>query len=384
MRSRLSPFLTLLALVAFTAGCTAAGGSTSSSPEVGAAQLAIAQGNFDSAVTSLDAALAANPQDVDALVLLADVRRQQAEAAADPALKLEALQAALDAVRRAQEVAPEDEEVRNAALNLWATSVNAGNDLIRDPDADNVVAAELFEIGTMASPDSVQGYYGMGLARLRGADAANAVDPLRRAAELSPNDPGPAIYYGRALLFSDQAADAVTVLEAASAQFPDDEDIETTLLNAYARSGQTDRAIERYEQSIQALPTDPVVRYNYGALLLQAERFDDAIEQLERATELDGTNVDAFYNLGAAYQNKAAALNEQANTTEDDAESARLTGERDENLEAALPYLQRAREISAGTDNEADACSALFRVYTQLGRISEAEVVSECAGISMN
>ena len=383
MRPRLSPLLAALVAVAFTAGCSGAG-STSSSPEIGAAQLAVAQGNYDAAIASLDTALDADPMNVDALVLRADVRRQQAEAAMDPAAKLEALRDGVETVERAMEVAPEDQEVRNAALNLWATSVNAGNDLIRDPSADANVAADLFEVGTMAVPDSVQGYYGLGLARLRAADAAAAVDPLRRAVELSPDDPGPTLYYGRALLFSDQATEAVDVLETASARFPDDQDLETTLLNAYARSGQTDRAITRYETSIGRLPTDPVVRYNYGALLLQAQRYDEAIEQLERATELDATNADAFYNLGAAYQNKAASLNEQANTTEDNAASAQLVAQRDENLDAALPYLQRAREISVGTEGEADACEALFRVYTQLGRISDAEGVAECAGISMN
>ena len=383
MRPRLSPLPVALALVVALAGCSAAG-SSASSPEIGAAQLAIAQGNFDEAAAQLDAALAADPDNVDALVLRADVRRQQAEAATDPAARLDAYRDGLETVRRAQAVAPENQEVQNAALNLWASSVNAGNDLIRDPDADSNAAADLFEVGTQAVPDSVQGYYGLGLARLRAADAAAAVDPLRRAVELSPNDPGPTVYYGRALLFSDQATEAVDVLEAASAQYPDDEDIETTLLNAYARSGQTDRAIERYEQSIVTKPTDPVVRYNYGALLLQAQRFDEAIEQLEQATELDAQNADAFYNLGAAYQNKAASLNEQANTAEDNAESADLVAQRDENLEAALPYLQRAREISAGTTEETDACEALFRVYTQLGRIDDATAVSECAGMSMN
>ena len=383
MRPRLSLLPAVLALVVALAGCSAAG--SASSPEVGAAQLAVAQGNYDAAITQLDAALEADPANVDALVLRADVRRQQAEAATDAAARLAAYRDAVETLRRAEAAAPGNQEVQNTALNLWASSVNAGNDLIRDPDADSNEAADLFEVGTQAVPDSVQGYYGLGLARLRAADAAAAVDPLRRAVELSPDDPGPTVYYGRALLFSDQAAEAVTVLEEAGARFPDDEDIETTLLNAYAESGQTDRAIERYERSIVSKPADPVVRYNYGALLLQAQRFDEAIEQLEEATRLDAQNADAFYNLGAAYQNKAAALNEQANTAEDNRASAALVAQRDENLEAALPYLQRAREISSGDPaEEADACEALFRVYTQLGRIADAEGVAECAGISMN
>ena len=382
MRSRLSPLVVALALVAFTAGCSGAG--SASSPEMGAAQLALAQGNYDAALASVETELQANPMSLDALLLKTDILRQQIEATADPAVKLAASRDMLATVERAEEVAPANGDVQNARINTWATAVNAGNELIRDQASDPDVAADLFEVGTMAAPDSAQGYYGLGLARLRAADAAAAVDPLRRASELLPDDPGPTSYYARALLFSDQAAEAVDILEAASTRFPDDEEIETTLLNAYARSGQTDRAIERYERSIETLPSDPVVRYNYGALLLQAQRYDEAIEQLERATELNPQNADAFYNLGAAYQNKAASLNDQANQTQDNAESARLVAQRDENLEAAVPFLMQAREISAGTDDEPDACTALFRVYTQLGRVSDAEAVAECAGISMN
>ena len=351
---------------------------------VGAAIHARDEGRYDAALATLVVALEDDPTNADALVLRADVLCRQAEVTAAPESRLGLLRDALAAVDAARAVAPEGEWVRNGALNVWATAVNLGNGVIRDPDEDPKVAAELFALGVDANPDALQGHFGLGLAHLRSGDAAAAVDPLRRAVEIDPGDPGPAAYYGRALLFSDQATEAVHYLEAASARFPDDDEIETTLLNAYDRSGQTDRAVERYESAVQTKPTDPVVRYNYGALLLQAQRYDEAIEQLEEATELDAANADAFYNLGAAYQNKAASLNDQANQAEDGAESARLAMDHDENLEAALPSLQRAREIWTGTSREADACAALFRVYTQLGRVDDAEAVSGCAGIEVN
>ncbi len=176
----------------------------------------------------------------------------------------------------------------------------------------------------------------------------------------------------------------MTYLEGAQTRFPDDEDIQTMLLNAYTLSGQTDQAIARYERVVEQQPTNPTFRYNYGALLLQAERYDEAIEQLTEATRLAPDNSDAFYNLGASYQNRAAALNEQANATEDTDEANSLIDQRDMNLESSLGPLMQARTLSTGTPDEPGVCDALFRVYTQLGRVDDAEEVSECAGISMD
>ena len=50
----------------------------------------------------------------------------------------------------------------------------------------------------------------------------------------------------------------------------------------------------------------------------------------------------------------------------------------------SLDPLLQARTLAAGTPDEAGVCDALFRVYTQLGRVDDAEGVAECAGISMN
>jgi hypothetical protein len=101
------------------------------------------------------------------------------------------------------------------------------------------------------------------------------------------------------------------------------------------------------------------------------------------AVELDATNPDAQYNMGAALQNKAASLAAEANATEDNAAANALIEERDSLLERALSYLEASRSLAAEGD-ERNACEALFRVYTQLNRVDDANTVAECAGMSMN
>ncbi|WP_412063458.1 tetratricopeptide repeat protein [Rubrivirga sp. IMCC45206] len=375
-----SRFLTL-ALTLVVALLVGGADGCSSDPNVEGAKLDLRNGDYEQALQNLDTALETNPDNTEALLLRVEVLRQQYENTPGTQPKAAFLAANYDAMveslMRAERLAPDDPAVDQAKLALWALAVNAGNDVIRNPDADVADAINYFEQSTTLMPDSTQGYLGLGLAYLREGESTQALAPFQRGTEINDADPVLAYYYGRTLVLADRATDAVAYLEDAQTRFPADEDIQTMLLNAYTLSGQNDRAIERYEDAIQRQPDNPAFRYNYGALLLQSERYDDAIVQLQRATELDPTNSDAFYNLGAAYQNLAAALNERANATEDVDEANDLIDQRNVNLETSLGPLMQAKTLSTGTADEAG-------VYTQLGRVDDAEGVAECAGISMD
>ena len=382
MRPRLSPLPIALLLAALVGtGCTAASG-------LGDARSNLNNGEYDLALSKANEALATDPDNVDALVLKTEVYSRQYDALSGDAEKQAYLAQNFDdmvaAVRRIEALAPDGAEVRNARLNTWALAVNASNDIVRNEAMDASTAVSYLETANELVPDSTQGYLSLGLAYLRAGEAAQAVTPLERAVAIDADDSVLAYYYGRALLLADRPSEAVTVLEAAQTRFPDDTDIETMLLNAYTRSGNPGRATERYAAAVLSKPDDPTIRYNYGALLLQAGDFDGAVEQLQEATRLAPDNADAFYNLGAAYQNKAAQLNTQANDTEDTATANALVQQRNQNLELALPPLVQARTLATNTPDEQSFCEALFRVYTQLNRIDEATEVSECAGMSMN
>ena len=378
MRSRTLTFLVPLLVVAL-AGCAAG------DPAVSGAQQQLNDGEYDLALTSVEAALATDPDNVDLLLLKSEALRLKMESGGDEAdidaRDFSELVATLD---RLQRLAPDNARVRDARLAAWALAVNTGNSIIRDTDAEAQTALPFLTAATELQPDSTQGYLSLGLAYFRTGEAALAVPPLERAAQLNPDDPVLAYYQGRALVLADRGTEAVTVLEAAQTRFPGNEDIQTMLLNAYTSTGQREQALERYASAARSQPDNAVIRYNYGALLLQDGQFDEAIVELRAATELQPDNADAFYNLGAAFQNKAAELNTRGNETDDVAAADALFAERDENLELALGPLVQARQLATASNDEQGFCEALFRVYTQLNRIDDAEGVAECAGMSMN
>ena len=384
MRSRLLSLSVALVVALLTGGAD----GCSSDPNVEGAKLALNTGDYDRALELLDSSLETNPDNVSALVLKLETYRKQYEATAGAGPKRAYLDAhfadMLATVRHAQAVAPDDADVAQTTIATWAIAINTGNEIVRDADADVTAAVPYLQAAMDLVPDSSQGYLSLGIAYLRDANATEALAPLQQGTERFPEDPTLAYYYGRALLLADRASDAITFLEAAQARFPDDQDVQTMLLNAYTSGGQTDQALERYASAVVSQPDNPTIRYNYGALLLGAHRYEEAIEQLTAATELAPDNADAFYNLGAAYQNRAAALNEQGNNTEDSNAANALYEQKNQNLEMALVPLAEARRLASGTPDEAGVCDALFRVYTQLNRLDEAEEVSTCAGQSMN
>ncbi len=376
----------LLALVAAVLVLAGADGC-SSDPNVEGARLYVNQQNYTAALERLDAALATNPDNADALALKAEVLRMQAEGTRDAAARRPMVEQMVATLERAESVEPGNAEVAQTRLVAWAHEMNTGGTTLRAAGQDAAqlaTAVSAFENAVLLQPDSAGGHYNLGLALLVSGNSEAAVAPLQRVVDMGASDADAYVYLSRALLANQRGAEAVTLLERAQTTYPDDAAIRAELLNAYAATNQPDRALGAYEGAVAATPDDPLIRYNYGSMLLQAGRLDEAVTQLRRAVELDAANANAQYNLGAAYQNQAAAFNERINAA-DGAEQQRLQGERNALLQQSLaPFVEARRLTAAEGASVTEVCDALFRVYTALERLDEAREAGACAGQDMN
>lgn len=274
----------------------------------------------------------------------------------------------------------------------------AGDDALQAEHFQN--SARHFQATAIVFPDSSGSYVNWAYALLGAGDSDAAIEPLKLALEKGGPDPELYSFLARIYLTSDRAEEAVPLLEEASGHFPNNAELQNYLLNAYSETGQDDRALETYGNAVANNPENPIYRYNYGSLLLQAERFDEAIEELREATTLEEGYVDAYYNLGAAYINKANAIQQQINTMDDDMRERRdelsdeeesgimadidvLIAERRGLYEEAIIPLEAAKEyaeMEEGRSVEA-ICAALFQAYAQTGQEDKAELVQECAGM---
>ncbi len=404
-RSPLLLVLTGVFVALLASGCAAG------NPNISAAEDALEDQNYEQALASVDQALQADSANADAYMLRARILSDQANNVEDPARRAELIQQMVDAYDQAISIDPDlRSEVQNRLFLTYQQEMRQGVEAFQRANQNQDTeafseAADYFASAAAVEPDTMSdAALNQAYALINAQRASEAIGPLEDVienVESQPDSVASERYVLLAQLYAQegQNEEAVTLLEQAREQLPENADVEAELLNAYARSGDTERAMTYYEQAIEREPQNETYRYNYGSMLLNADRYDEAIEQLERAVELDPSYANAQYNLGAAYVNKAAdqataireidaELTEGRDQMSDQDIQARETEMQDlsedvrELFRQAIPPLERAREMSDGSDTkETSICEVLFRAYVQTGQQDKAQEAAECAGI---
>lgn len=368
------------------------------------------RGNTEEALSVANEMLEEEPDNHRVWDLLARIHSSQASAGPTDEYLMH-VEAMLEAYGKVIELRPQEEsDIGNRITLFYMQTFNQGIEEFNNARAvldDNELQAEHyrnsakhFQASSMALPDSVGAYVNWAYALLGAADELGSIEPMTKALEYG--GPDEVIYdlLARVYLTNSMEADALPLLEEAVEAYPANADLQNYLLNAYATTGQNDRALEQYAGAVADNPSNAIYRYNYGSLLLQAERFDEAIEQLQEAVNLDEAYVDAYYNLGAAFINKANAVQQEISALDDDARARRdeISEEEEQGIMARIDELAAIRrslyETSIGPLESAkryaemedgrsvqEICAALFQAYAQTGQEDKATALSECAGM---
>ena len=372
-------------------------------PNISAAEDALEDGNYDQAISSAETALATDSSNTEAYVLLSQAYINQV----DSTTSLEERQRLFRQAREAQEKAVEfdpslREDVQNRRSREYLLQMQSGIDAfnIARESGDTTAyrtAASFFGGAATMEPDSAEAHLNEAFARLNTGQRPEAIGPLETYISKADSvGETPYTILGQLYLTDNRTQDAISLLRDATQQYPDNSELQALLLNSFNRTEDKDQAMAAYQEQIDRNPNNAQFRYNYGSLLLSAERYDEAIEQLQRAADLDSDNTRVYYNLGAAYINKAAAIDDSISTIEDEASEAdrditdseqatldTLVSERTEMFESAIPPLEKAYQMTAtGDEYRQDICRALFQVYVNTGEEDKAKQVESCAGMS--
>ena len=393
--------LPLCALV--LAGFVLGGAGCSGDPNVEGAKLDLRNRDYPKALTNVNAALAKNPTNAEALELKGDILTQQALAATDGAEVGRLAGEAATAYRAAASADPARQAAANRGVQslygqVYTKAVQAFNRGQTDAAAF-AEAAGFFEAAGTIAPDSAAPYVYRGYSLLRSNREADAIEPLRMGIDKGFDEAQAYLTLAQLYTNASRPNDAITVLESAATKYPNEADLQRQLLQAYTATGQTDRAMTSYQERIAAEPANPTYRFNYGTLLLQAKRYDDAIQQLTEATRLQPDYANGFYNLGAAYINQAVDVNAQIQTKEDElraqraslsaaqrtereAEIQRLVTQRTALFRQASTPLRQAHDLQAASGTpQQEVCRALFQSLVQTQQMQAAQQYSACAGM---
>jgi tetratricopeptide (TPR) repeat protein len=157
------------------------------------------------------------------------------------------------------------------------------------------VAAAEFQAIAQAQPEWPGGHKMLGMTYLRMKKGREAVESLKKAYELSPEDPSVQIYLGEAYMATGRYGDAAAFLSKVNTSSLDAKQqgyLARLRATALTKSGQTDRALAEYAKAVRANPNDADLQFQYGTTAYNAGDTNTAVSALAKAVQLDAGDVD--------------------------------------------------------------------------------------------
>ncbi|MEM6792380.1 MAG: tetratricopeptide repeat protein [Acidobacteriota bacterium] len=154
-------------------------------------------------------------------------------------------------------------------------------------------AAEFQELVDQ-NPEGYRSHYMLGMSLSRLNRKEEALNHLRQAYDLNPNDLSIKLELGRAYLTARKYQEVSKLLGPIDAgSLPDNARAPFYQMRAEARlkTNQVDQAYADFKKLGQIKPKDAAVQFKLGALALKSDRLDEALSALDRAVRLDPGDV---------------------------------------------------------------------------------------------
>jgi tetratricopeptide (TPR) repeat protein len=198
--------------------------------------------------------------------------------------------AALAALQRAAELAPEDAEVQR----------HLGDLLFARGDREGSAAA--YRRGLELAPENGALALRLGEVLLADGQGEAAVESFRQAAALQPEELTPRLRLARALARQGKGDEAVAEFEALLAEPSEDLSAQGRLRvdygNLLADLGRNEEALAAYRRALELDPQLAVAHYNLGLAQLALGQGDEAMGSFRQALALQPDYPEAHTNLG--------------------------------------------------------------------------------------
>ncbi len=286
----------------------------------------------------------------------------------------------------------------------------------RLPAADTAVtcAAEITALERAAKADagSLEAQMALAVKNFRCGQAAAALEPLRIAIQLAPNNSSAYFYLGVSLLALDREDEARNAFKRMAALTPPDDEQLYLLLRGYSKlssallerlhevapdsyrlqevegeyfdaQNRPDLALEKYQLAVRKKPDAASAHYVLGSAYWVRFRSDEAAAEFRTAIKLSPEHYMARYKLGMILLEQGrpsdaaaefrAALSVQPGFADADFGLAKALFQQGKPAEA-LPHVEQGIEIDPGREQ---AHFLRYQILRKLGR--EADAATELA-----
>lgn len=227
-------------------------------------------------------------------------------------------------------------------------------------------------------PDHSRWYLHRGIAYAAGNDTQDAVDALRKAISLDPQDDEAHLQLGYLLIGQGQTEAAIEQYRLALTANPNNVFAANNLGYEYFLQGDYEEAEAQYRHALARQPVFTLALNNLGNTLLQKGDMDGALACFNKVLDINGNDPFARYNMGTAYletgqYDKAIEIYTQAFTEQpfnpNIANNLGLALARSGELEASIPWFEKALSLAPVYPL---AHFNLGNVYGDLGNVEEA------------
>lgn len=213
-------------------------------------------------------------------------------------------------------------------------------------------AATEFQELVKQNPEGWRGYYMLGLSLEQLKRKEEALQNLRKAYDLNPNDLSIKIALGRAYFNVRRYGDVTSLLGTVDASaLPSAQQVAFYQIRGTARSKTNDSsgALKDFEQLVRLKPGDAKIQYSYATMALNADKTDTALAAMKKAVTLAPKDADMKRTYVQALVRKGRVSRDKASKKSAYSEAARLAKEL---VAAAASYdnymLQLSAELGAG------------------------------------
>ena len=350
----------------------------------------------------------------------------------------EAFAKAQEMAEQAEETPSEIERIPAVRNAVWQTEHNQAIEYASDDSVKNTVENPLeisiahLNNATTIQPDSVLSWDVKAQVYYMNDDVEGAVTSMEKVMTLK--DSLEVDDYARMAGYysiAEKPKEAISTLEKGIEQYPENKDLATRLADGYTNAGQTKKAISTIESLIEQEPENPQFHLVLGTQIyktvlnmsdtlktnsdkifdlrqeMKQAQGDKAAQLKQQISQLESENTElqerisslteratkelntvleyrpndatAYNTLGIIYQNKASALFDKRNRTDDNQMAAKIDAQAKESLKQAMKYYESAAEIDP--DNQ-EYWKNLFSIYTALGMDQKAEEAMQKAGMN--
>lgn len=321
---------------------------------------------------------------------------------------------------------------------VWQTEHNSAISYATDDSVKNSVSNPLevsiahLDNATLIQPDSVLSWDVKAQVYFMNDNAEGAAKSMEKVMELKADTASAEDYARMAGYYSlaEMPEKAISTLEKGLDEYPENKDLSTRLADAYTNAGNTEKAIATIESLIEQEPENPQFHLVLGTQIYKTvlqlsdslkansdkifdltqeagnaegskadqlkqqitdleenneqlqERIDElterATKELQTVLEYRPDDATAYNTLGIIYQNKASALFDKRNRTEDNQLAQKIDKRAKDALREAMNYYENAAEIDP--ENQ-EYWKNLFSIYTALGMDQKAEEAMKKAGM---